>query len=107
LPAAGQLPVRCCAADHLIVKKEKVLHRHCYRIEHGLALSRSQPDFENAIPAPERDRLLKLWSNRRIRSFLGSLAQGNRTEARNDRQNREGTDCEQAEHAIGVGCAVE
>src|SRR5262249_51718232 len=57
--AAGFLPVRRRAANHLIVEQEKVLDGLGYRIEGGLALPRGEPDFEDTlapgIPAEWRD----------------------------------------------------
>ena len=57
------LPVGCRAPDHLIIEKEKVLDRRGYRVERGLALSRGEPNFEDAFLARQHHRFSKLRSN--------------------------------------------
>src|SRR6516225_8914917 len=66
--AARPLPVRRRAADHLVVEKEKVLDRRCYRIERGPTLPRGEPHFEDAFLARQRHRLSEL--GRTARSVL-------------------------------------
>ena len=78
--AARALPVRRRAADHLVVEKEKVLDRRGDRIEPGLTLPRREPDFEDAILARQRYRLVELRSNGGICSCLACLRAGSRDE---------------------------
>ena len=91
--AARPLPVRRRAADHLVVEKEKVLDRRCYRIERGPTLPRGEPHFEDAFLARQRHRLSELRSNRAIRSSLGRLRPGSRSETFKQHHEREGTEC--------------
>ena len=105
--AARHLPVRCRAADHLIVEKEKVLDRRGHRIERGLALSRGEPDFEDAFLARQRHRFSELRSNCGIRSCLGSLRPGSRLRRFKRHQECEGTDCKQAKQATCMERIVE
>ena len=72
--AARSLPVRRRAADDLIVEKKKILDRRCDRIEGGLALPRSEPNFEDTFLARKRYRLSELRSSCGI--SLGSLCPG-------------------------------
>ena len=60
-PAVGRR-----AADHFIVEQQEVLHRCRHRVERGFALSRGEPDLENAVPARKGHRLAKLGSHREV-----------------------------------------
>ena len=91
--AAGPLPIRRRAADHLIVEKKKVLDRLGYRIEGGLALPRGEPNFEDAFPARKRYRLSKLRSSCGI--SRGSLRPAIRAEKFSHHQHSDGTDRQQ------------
>src|SRR5260370_10138195 len=105
--AARPLSVQRRAADHLIVEKQKVLDRYGYRIEHGLALPCSEPNFEDAFLARQRYRLSELRSNCGICSFLGSLRPGSRAGEFKRHQDSEGTDCQEAKQATCVERVVE
>src|SRR5260370_4833160 len=105
--AARPRSVRRRAADHLIVEKEKVLDRYGYRIEHGLALPCSEPNFEDAFLARQRYWLSELRSNCGICCFLGSLRPGSRAGEFKRHQDRDGTDCQEAKQATCVERVVE
>src|SRR5205085_2408608 len=87
--AARGLAVRRSAADHLIVKKEKVLDRSGHRIECGAALTRRQADFEDAFSARQHYRLTELRSNCGISSSLRILRPSNRDRAYQTHQDSE------------------
>src|SRR5262249_12143781 len=92
--AAGLLSVGCRATDHLVVEKKKVLDRLGYRIEGGLALPRGQPNFEDAFPARQRDRLAELRPNCGIWRSLGSLREGSRPGTFKRYQGSDSSDCQ-------------
>jgi hypothetical protein len=71
------------------------LDRLGYCIERCLALSRGEPNFEDAFLARQRYRLSELCCGRC--SCLGSLRPGRRVVIFNGHQKSEGTDCNQAE----------
>src|SRR5262245_44229674 len=105
--AAGFLPVRRRAANHLIVEQEKVLDGLGYRIEGGLALPRGEPDFEDTFLARQRYRLPEFRPNGGIRSSLGSLRRGSRAEAFKRYHDGEGAACDQRNQASRMERVVE
>src|SRR5262245_5218360 len=103
--AAGSLPVRRRATDHLVVEKKKVLDRLGYRIEGGLALPGSEPNFKDAFLARKRYRLSELRSSCGVSP--GSLRPGSRAGGFQRRQDSDGDDCQQPNQAPCVERVME
>jgi hypothetical protein len=73
---ARRLAIGCRAADQLIVEEQEILDGRRHRIERGRALSRGEPDFEDATLGRERHRFLEVGSNGRIEGGARALRLG-------------------------------